>query len=697
MDVKRDIRFRVYIAFTCICLFGAAIIVKAALIQIKEGAVLRAEARELQTRFDTVIAERGNIYTEDGVLLSSSIPEFEIRIDFSVIDSTVFNKNIDSLCNCISRLFKDRSPQEYKEEFVRAYNEENHYYLLGRKLKYFEYEALRSFPIFNKGKGYGGFITLSKEKRSMPYNMIGLRAIGMFRDSNKTGLEREYDKYLTGENGRRMLRKSTGNNWIPIEGTEIDAQNGKDVITTIDINIQDVAEHALMSVLEKYECAYGTCIVMEVKTGKIRTLVNLGRQKDGTYWEDFNYAMSPTEPGSTFKLVTLLSLFNDKKINVDDIVDAEGGAIRFGNRVMKDSHLGLHAMPIWKAYAESSNAAMAKLASIYYREHPEQFTNHIKKLCLNKKTGIDLPGERPPVLNTPDDKYWSATSLPWMATGYGIQITPLHTCMLYNSIANDGKMVKPYLVSSIREYGKDVKVFEPEVMVERVGDSATIAQVKKCVRAVVTEGTAKGIESPYYTIAGKTGTAQVADGEIKYSSGVYQGSFVGFIPATDPKYTICVVIRTKPHSAAYYGGAIAAPVFRMVADKIFSSNMGSWEAPLDSLAKTGSDILPAKLSTARGYQVLLSAIKKHSVTPNDFMNVMMQLKTDSTKHLALVPAKVFRNMVPDVTGMGLKDAVYMLENSGLQVQVRGKGKVTGQSLIPGTYINKGQNIVLQLS
>ncbi len=696
MNIKKDIRFRVYIAFTCICLFGAAIIIKAALIQVKEGPKLKALAKEMHTRFDTLLAERGNIYTEDGVLLSSSIPEFDVHIDFSVIDSGLFAKNIDSLTRCMSRLFKDKSPEQYKEEFVRAYDEEQRYYLLGHKLKYYQYEALRSFPIFNKGKGYGGFIEDSREMRVTPYNMLAYRTIGLFRDSNVTGLEATYNKVLVGENGRRVVQKSTGNVWVPIEGSEVDPQNGKDIVTTLDINVQDVAEHALMSILQKYECLYGTCIVMEVKTGKIKTLVNLGRQPDGTYWEDFNYAMIPTEPGSTFKLVTLLSLLNDKLINVDNIVDAEGGAIRFGNRVMRDSHLGLHAMPIWKAYAESSNAAMAKLAYTYYKDNPSKYVDHLKKLHLDLPTGIDLAGERHTVVISPGSPSWSNTSLPWMATGYGVLVTPLHTCMLYNSIANGGKMMKPYLVNSIREYGKDIKVFKPEE-IEQVGDSNVVAQLQKCMRAVVTEGTAKGIESPYYTMAGKTGTAQVADKGIRYTDGVYQGSFVGFLPADQPKYTICVVIRTKPHSAAYYGGAIAAPVFRMVADKIFSENMGAWAGPLDSLAKVANGMMPAKAATARSYQVLLNALAKPAAMQVDYLNTFMQLATDSNRHVTVQQKKVYSDIMPDVTGMGLKDAVYMLESSGMQVQVQGKGKVRGQSVPAGARMAKGQNIILQLS
>ncbi len=696
MNIKKDIRFRVYIAFTCISLFGCAIIIKAALIQFKEGPHLRALAKEMHTRFDTLIAERGNIYNEEGILLSSTIPDFDVHIDFSVMDSNVFAKNIDTLCLCVSRLFMDKTQEQYKEEFVRAYNDGDRYYLLGRNLKYYQYEALRSFPIFNKSKGRGGFIVDSKEKRVTPYNMLAFRTIGVFRDSNVTGLEAKYNSYLIGENGRRVVQKSTGNVWVPIEGSEVDPQNGKDIVTTLDINVQDVAEHALMSALQKYDCQYGTCIVMEVKTGKIRTLVNLGRQKDGSYWEDLNYATIPTEPGSTFKIATLLSLLNDKLTNVDATVDAQGGAIRFGNATMRDSHLGLGKMPIWKAYAESSNAAFAELAYTYYKDNPSKFVNHLKSLNLDKLTGIDLLGERRPHIITPGTSEWSNISLPWMAAGYNVQITPLHTCMLYNAVANGGKMMKPYLVSAIKEYGKEVKTFEPtEIM--QIGDSSTIAQIHKCTEAVVAEGTAKAIQSPYYTIAGKTGTAQVADKGISYSDGVYQGSFVGYMPAENPQYTICVVIRTQKGSKAYYGGVIAAPVFRMVADKIFSENMGAWDAPLDSIARNASGIVPAKAATARNYQVLLRAIGKNTPVHHDYMNTMMEMVVDSDKHVTVQPKKIFKTIVPDVVGMGLKDAVYILESNGLQVTVKGKGKVHIQSLAPGTTISKGQNIILQLS
>ncbi len=698
-NIKKDIRFRVYMTFVGICLFGVIIIFKAALIQIKEGPKLRALATELKTRYryDTIAAERGNIYTEDGVLLCSSVPEFEVGIDFSVMNPDTFSARIDTLSQLLADLFKDKSAEMYKEEFIHQFEKKSQYYPLGGKLNYVQYEALRSFPIFCKGKGVGGFITHRTEKRDPPYKNLAYRTLGIFRGDGSTGLEGQYNDELTGEAGTCESQK-TAAGWIPVEGSEEEPENGKDIVTTLDMNIQDVAEHALMNMLQTKGGAYGTCIVMEVATGKIKALVNLGKQyKDNTYIENYNYALIPTEPGSTFKMVTLLSLLNDKLITVDDMVNPEGGQVRFGDEVMKDAHGSDGPMPIWKAYAESSNCAMAKLANKYYKASPSKFIKQMLALHLDSLTGIDLPGEQRPTVNKSTAK-WGATTLPWMATGYGVSISPMHTCMMYNAIANNGRMMKPYLVSAIKEYGKVVKNVNPTVVVEHVGDSSTIAQLQRCMRAVVTEGTAKGIQSPFYTMAGKTGTAQVTDGKkIKYSDGVYQGSFVGYFPADAPKYTICVVIRTEAHSAAYYGVAIAAPVFRQIADKIFSANIGSWGAPLDSFAKTNSGKITSLMATSNNYRTLLNGISIPVATPTDYQDGLMQLHQDSTKHINIRQAKVYRNIMPDVKGMGLKDAVYMLETCGLKVKIQGKGRVQIQSIEPGVRINKGQNITLQLS
>ncbi len=698
MDIKKDIRFRVYITFTCICLFGVAIIVKAALIQMNEGPSLRLMAKEMRTRTTPLIAERGNIYTEDSSLLCSSVPQFDVHIDFSVIPAKLFNKEVDTLSLCLSRLFKDETAEQYKQELADGYNSKDRYYSFKKNLPYYQYEAIRTFPIFNKGKNTGGFIEDPKEKRINPYGMLAYRTIGLWRENSQiVGLEATYDSILKGTNGSRLEEKLTGNTWVPVDGSEVEAQDGKDIITTIDIGVQDVAEHALMSVLKQYECSYGTCIVMEVNTGKIRAMVNLGHQSDSGYWEDYNYALMPTEPGSTFKLVTLISLLSDKYVTINNVVDAEGGAIHFGDRVMHDSHLGLHEMPIWKAYALSSNAAMAKLAYTYYNKDPQKYVNHLLQLHLDKRTGIDLLGERKTYVKTPDDNSWSKTTLPWMATGYEVMITPLHTCMLYNAVANGGKMMKPYLVSSIHEYGKEIKKIQPVVLVDHIADPSVIAQLQRCTRAVVTEGTAKSIASPFYDISGKTGTAEVADKGITYADGVYQGSFVGYFPSEKPKYTICVVIRTKPHSNEYYGGTIAAPVFRMVSDKIFATTIGSWEGQIDSIAKSGKNKMLESEATVKSYKILLSAMGNKEKALVGHANAVEQLTIDSTRRISIKAEAVYHGIVPDVTGMGLKDAVYLLENEGLKVQIQGRGKVQAQSLQVGAKIIKGQHITIQLS
>ncbi len=686
------------------CVLGLAIIIKAAMIQVKEGDNLRNMSNQMRLRTDTLYAERGNIYSEDGQLLCSSIPQFDAYVDFAVINPDTFHKHIDTLSLYLSRLFGDQSQEACKARLQKAYKEGRRYYTLRKNMPYYDYQALRTFPIFNKGQNRGGLIIETKTKRINPYGILAYRTIGLWRpgiwingklQKNVIGLEATHDSVLNGINGSRVLQKHTGSVWMPIQETQVEPQNGYDVVTTLDFNIQDVAEHAMKSILEQYECQYGTCIVMEVQTGKIRAMVNLGRQEDGSYWEDFNYALIPTEPGSTFKLTTILALLNDKYINIHDKVNAEGGAIRFGKHVMKDSHLGLGVLSIKDAFAHSSNAAMAKLAYQHYFKNPEKYVAHLKKLGLDKPTGIDLEGERKPRVISPKDKDWSATTLPWMATGYSVLVSPMHTCMLYNAVANNGRIMKPYLTHAIREYGRDIKVFEPQE-VGRIGDSSVVAQIQECVKEVGISGTAKHIKSPFYSIAGKTGTAQVADKGISYKDRVYQGSFVGYFPADNPRYTIAVVIRTKPHSRAYYGGTVAAPVFRMIADKIFATGLGSWEGPLDSFAKVSNRQIPARPATAGNYNRLLLAVNKqpHNELPDASP---AQLKSDSNGYLSLNKITAIKGQVPAVTGMGLKDAVYLLEQAGMHVQIQGSGVVRTQSITPGAPIIKGQTIILELS
>lgn len=700
MNVRKEIRFRVYVAFTCVCMLGVAIIVKAALIQVKEGPQLRALAEEMRTQHTVLPAERGNIYTEDGLLLCSSIPQFDLHVDFSVINKDTFYHYVDELASSLAGLFQDGSKAQYKQKLVKAFEKQEKYYSLKRNLPYYQYQEVRTFPIFRKGKRLGGLIADSRIKRINPYGMLAYRTIGLYRENvQNIGLEATFDTVLHGRDGSRVDQKMTGGVWMPVEGSEIEPVKGRDIVTTIDVSIQEVAQHALMSVLKQYECQYGTVVIMEVQTGKIRALVNLGRQKDGSYWEDLNYAMFATEPGSTFKLATLTALLSDGHINVEQEVNCEGGKKQFFDRVMHDSHHGLGVLTIKKAFAQSSNVGMATLAQRYYGNNPEKFVAHLRRLHLTRKTGIDLMGERHPALITPGSKHWRSTTLPWMATGYGILISPLHTCMLYNAVANNGKMMKPYLVSAIREYGKDQKVFEPVVLEEQIAPEEAIRQLRASAEEVVLTGTGKHIQSPFYKIAGKTGTAQVADKGIRYTDGVYQGSFVGYFPADNPRYTMAVVIRTKKHSTAYYGGTLAAPVFRMISDKIFANGLGNWDEPLDSLAQKGRPRLTATVAaTGENYSRLMRALQKNAFVEMDARpQSMAEIAVDSASNVYIKPRKMYQGVMPDLRGLAIKDAVYLLEYQGLKVTVQGKGIVQGQSIPAGHKIVKGQNVVLLLS
>jgi cell division protein FtsI (penicillin-binding protein 3) len=697
VNIKQDIRFRVYVAFTCICFFGLAIIIKAAMVQMKEGPELRSMAKQMLTRNTTLPAERGNIYTENGLLLCSSIPQFDLHVDFSVIDTSLFYDNVDELSRALSNTFHDASAAQYRKSLVEGFKKKSKYYSLKKNIPYYDYQAVRAFPIFNRGQRRGGLIVESKTKRINPYGMLAYRTIGLYRENAKTiGLEATCDSILKGDDGNRMERKLTGGVWMPLEGSTTDPMNGRDIVTTLDISIQEVAEHALLSVLKQYKCQYGTVVVMEVVTGKIRAMVNLGVQKDGSYWEDYNYAMTRAEPGSTFKLATLTALLNDEYINVEDEVDCYGGQRQFGDRVMHDSHHGLGRMPIRKAFAQSSNVAMGSLAYKHYANNPKKFVQHLKDLHLNSKTGIDLSGEMKPFMIEPGEKDWRPTTLPWMATGYGVMITPLHTCMLYNAVANNGKMMKPYLISAVKEYGKEVKIFKPTVLEEKIADEKSIKQLQACTREVAVTGTAKGITSPFYTISGKTGTSQVADKGIPYSAGVYQGSFVGYFPSESPRYTVCVVIRTQKHATSYYGGALAAPVFRMVADKIFANGMGMWNGPLDSLSQKSNGLTTRHAATGDAYNKLMRTLGL-PVIANAEKTTLARLTLDRSKNAQVVKESITYGIVPDVKGLGLKDAVYLLENEGMKVTISGRGMIQGQSIAPGTRVIKGQQIVLVLS
>jgi cell division protein FtsI (penicillin-binding protein 3) len=694
MKASKDIRFRVYITFLLMCVFGMAILFKAARIQIYEGKELKAIANSKHTRIELIQPERGNIYSEDGSLLSSSIPEFDLHVDLEVIKSDTFSKYIEPLSKNLEKILHDKTWKEYKELIATEYKNKNNYFLLKKKASYAQYLDIKAIEPFKKGQNKGGLIAESHTKRINPFGLFANRVIGLYRqNAQNVGIEKQFDDYLRGSQGQRIVRQIAGGTWMPIDGSEIDPENGRDVVTTIDVNIQDVAENALLHQLEKEQATFGTCIVMEVKTGKIKAMANLGRQTDGTYYEDFNYALKRLEPGSTFKLVSLISLMRDKLIHTSDKINCQGGTARFGPYTIRDSHAGLGTLTIKDAFAHSSNVAFAKLIHQNYKDKIGSYWSDLHALGLDKQTGLGLSGEVNPTF-IKDSVTKGRYSLAYLGMGYQVLITPLHTCMVYNSIANNGKLMKPYLINSVQEYGRDVIKYDPTVINSNVLDSTSILSLKETMNEVVESGTGKDLKNPYYSICGKTGTAQVADKGIKYSDRVYHGSFVGFFPKEDPQYTICVVLRTRKGSNNYYGGLIALPVFKEVANRLYAINSHNVNQTLNH--DVVNVALEAKSMKPEAYNDLSRKLHqlKSITSPASWIH---NIQLDSNGALTFADVKEYKNLVPDVNGMGLRDAIYLLEKNGLRVIPMGKGKVITQSIIAGSYFTKGQKITIQLS
>ncbi|WP_236059600.1 penicillin-binding protein [Chitinophaga rhizophila] len=671
------------------------------MLQNVEGNYWRSMADSLHTRYVSLEADRGTIYSEEGRMLSTSIPYFNLRVDFAADglkanNGKIFKENIDSLSICLSNLFQDRTPREYKTLLKEAYKHKDRYFLLKRDVQFVQYQAVRNFPMFRLGKNKGGLIAETKNKRINPFKLLANRTIGLSRENaQNVGLERTYDNYLKGVTGKRLMRRIAGGTFVPVEGYDIEPENGRDIITTIDVNMQDIAETALMNMMVSNEAETGTCILMEVKTGKIKAIANLGRQPDGSYWEDMNYALRVGEPGSTFKLATVIAAIEDRYVTMNDQVNLNEGRLQIGKRTVFDSepHPGQTNVSIKHAFELSSNVGMAQLAMKCYQKKPNDFVAHLRKLKLDKTTGIDLVGEGSPVIKSTKSRTWSATSLPWMSFGYEVLISPMQTCMLYNAVANNGVMMKPYLVNAIMEYGQPVRDFDPEIVMDSICSQNTLRQVKAMLEGVVTNGTAKSLWSPYYKIAGKTGTALVANGKDGYSKKIYQSSFAGYFPANDPQFTCVVVIRNKPNAVKFYGGAVAGPVFREVADKLYAIAVEK-QRPMRAAIAIDT-LLAFKNGQGRDWKTILNTLNLPTQGALGNSNWVSPRVDD--KKIAFTTVKQIKGGVPDVTGMGLKDALYLLENAGMRVIVKGAGKVTSQSLPGGSILGKNQTIVIELS
>ncbi len=701
MEVKRDILWRVSLSFIGIVFISIMILGKAIYIQQFEGNYWKSKSDSLHQKFIEMAADRGTIYSEDGSMLSTSIPYFDVYIDFAAEGllekkGRRFKENIDSLSISLSEYFKDQSASIYKKQLQQGFRNKDRFFVLKKNLSFDQYKTLRTFPLVNLGRNKSGFIAEVKSKRLNPFGLLANRTIGLARkNSQNVGLERTYDSLLKGESGSKLVRFIAGGVAVPIEGYEIDPENGKDIITTLDVNIQDIAQHALLKMMIENECDHGTCIVMEVATGKVKAIANLGKRSAGVYWEDLNYAIRASEPGSTFKLATLLSVLEDKYVTLDNIVNLEGGKWHVNKRTVFDSEThGLYDVTVQKAFEHSSNVGMAKLAMTYYAGNPNQFIDHLKKLHLNQHSGVGLIGETNPVIKTPKSKTWSATTLPWMAFGYEVLVSPMQTLMLYNAVANNGKMMKPYLVNSIQQNGLTVKTNQPQVLEESICSDETLKQLKICLEGVVTEGTGKTLQSPYYKFAGKTGTALVANGKYGYADHIYQSSFAGYFPADRPRYSCIVVIKNKAHASKFYGAAVAGPVFKEISDKLNAVNAGkSGTEMFNTIKKDSSGFYYTADTKDMRYVLQTMQINFLDSASNSNFSSMY-----STNYMPVVNARpVNKKTIPNVTGMGLKDALYLLENMEVKVNTKGKGKVVAQSIAPGTTVIKNQNISIDLN
>lgn len=699
MNLKKAIILRSWIAFVFICTLAVAIIWQILDLQLNQKSKYVSISKTQSTKWRDILASRGNIYAVDGSLLATSIPKYEIRMDTKVetVTNEFFLSKIDSLAWLLSITFNDKSNYEWKQYISQARKKGERYLLLGKDVDYTIAKKMEKWPIFNLGKYKGGFIKIEKNKREIPFGQLAYRTIGYTNESGvKIGLEGAYDSFLKGTSGKRLEQRIYGGVWKPVDDSkELEPHNGYDVYTTLDINIQDVAENALKQCLINNNADHGCAVLMEVKTGAIKAIANLKRNADMLYEESENYAINEfTDPGSTFKLISAMALLEDKLVKPSDTIDIEWGKTKFGIETMEDAHTSPYkTITFQQVFENSSNVGIAKTVVKNYKNKPESFVKHLYNLGIQKPLNFDIKTPNKPNVKNSKDKSWSNTSLPWMSIGYEMQLSAIQMLTVYNAVANNGVMVKPYLVSEVKEFGKSILENKTEILNPKIASEETIKQLKLLLEGVVENGTAKNLKGLEYKVAGKTGTAQIALNSKGYDKSSHKASFVGYFPAENPQYT-CIVVINAPANGVYYGGAVAGPVFKEIADKIYSTNI-SLHSPI---AKNNEANIP---KTKNGHRedikfILNKLMISSHVVKGDVNTEWISSFTDG-KSIDLKELNTSNQLVPNVVGMGLKDAVYLLENRGLKVMVEGYGTIRSQSLSPGTTIYRGTTIYIKLT
>jgi cell division protein FtsI (penicillin-binding protein 3) len=703
MAVRDEIVWRSGIVYFAIALLAAALLVRILILQYVQRGKWSDMSEKFVFKTGEMPANRGDILTNDGRLLASSVPYYTIYMDTrsSGMTAATWSNGINGLSAGLSHILGERSAAGWKSVITNARRKGDRYFLIERKVDYETLKRLKELPIFREGQYKGGIVAQAENRRILPNSDLAARTIGYLNlgnEGNEVGIEGAFDKDLAGKNGVAVKQRLTGGDWITVEGpNSVESKDGNDVITTLDIDIQDVATQALLNQLRKNDADHGCAVLMEVATGDIKAIANLGLGSDGDYHEEYNYAVGEsTEPGSTFKLPALMAAIEDGVIDTGDIVDTGTGSVKFYNKIIHDTKEGGNGkITVSQVFEKSSNVGTSKLIYEHYKANPKDFVNRLYAMRLNQKLDLQIKGEGDPLIRYPGDKLWSGISLPMMSHGYEVQLTPLQILTFYNAVANNGKMMRPRFVTDILRNGTVIKSFDPDVIVNSIASRSTIRKAKKMMEGVVERGTATNLRNANYKIAGKTGTAQMAKGKFGYKQGVrisYQASFVGYFPAENPIYS-CIVVVYAPSNGVYYGNQVAGSVFKEISDKVYATRFFR-----DYKPENKENIKLSAPEAGNGNRDDINEVLRN-------LNVRYRRTSDqdwvatreSGDTIRLAGIKLTEGLVPDVRGMSLRDAIYLLENSGLRVKYNGKGRVLRQSPEHGARYNEGTVVSLDMN
>lgn len=701
-DVRSNIIFRMTIFFIIVMVGFVMVVVKTVKLKVIDGPKYTEKISKTITHESPVLPIRGDILAVDGRKLACSVPEFTLAMDPSSrgLRDDVFDEGIDSLAICLSKLYRDNSAAEYKRKITSARQRGQKYLVLNTKhVSYSDFKKAKEFPIFRKGQFKGGFLSQEHVNRKMPFGMLAGRTIGKLYGEKERGgmlgIELSYDQELRGKTGVSIP--------VRVAGTRINEEivapvDGKNVVTTIDVDMQDVAENSLLEQLEHYGADHGVAILMEVKTGAVRAMVNLHREQNGSYSEDYlNFAISESaEPGSTFKLATLMACLEDGIVNVDDTINTFAGEYKFFDRIMRDSKKGGHGIiTIEEAFAVSSNIAFSRLVWKNYEKNPQRFIDRLHNLGLADSLGIDLVGAGTTKIKNYGEAGWSGTTLPWMSIGYELQMTPLQILSLYNAVANGGTMMRPMFVESIMDHGEVVEKHRPKVLRNSIASHRTIETVQALLKEVVQNGTATNIKKTPYGIAGKTGTAQIAQGG-KYSKNgekKYLASFAGYFPADAPQYSCIVMVYAPSSGMSYYGNVVAGNVVKAIADRVYASEIRKGKITAEPKIDLTGVFPYSKGGQLKDLNRVLSSL---GMRHNNDVSTTWVSSTAKSDRVQLDSHPVVVGKMPDVRGMGASDAVALLESKGLVVKLSGYGHVVTQSIPHDSEYKVGESIILVL-